>query len=237
MPLFAMDNVSKRFPLTGRSSALGLRDVSLEVEPGEVVAVFGERGSGRTTLLRVAAGVEAPDAGTVRFEGRDVAHDRDALLGRDIAFAHDRFNVAPSANVIEQVALAGHVRGQRLPVARYRAMEMLKRVGAYDAREHLPHQLEPGERIRVVLARALMSEPRLLLLDEPLAGVDLLERDSILMLVRSLANDGLAVLMTIAVSTEFAGATRALALSDGELHGVVKAPQATVIALRAAREA
>lgn len=236
MALLVMDGVTKRFPLIGRGTAFGLHDVSLEVEPGEVVAVYGGRGSGRTTLLRLAAGVEPPDDGVIAFEGRDLSVTRDALLGRDIAFAHTRFSVGPADSALEHVAIAG-LRDLRLSDARRRAMELLKRVDAYELRDFLPHQLDTGERVRVALARALMSEPRMLLIDEPTNGVDLLERDPILALIRSLAHDGLAILMTIGTSTEFAGATRALALSDGELRGALMAPPAAKVVPLRAREA
>jgi ABC-type multidrug transport system ATPase subunit len=236
MALLELERVTKSFPLVGRGAALGLTDVSLEIEAGELVAVLGPRASGRTTLLRLAGGLEAPDEGSVRFDGREVARERNALLGREIGFTQARFNIARGERVIEHVALAGHMQGDALAKARQRAWESLRRVGASDCAEFQPYQLDHAETTRVLLARTLMSNPRLILLDEPTRGVDLLARDGILTLVRSLANDGIAILMTVGESTEFAGATRALTLSDGELRGALMPSEADVLPLRA-REA
>lgn len=233
MALLALERVTKRFPLVGRGAAIGLTKVSLEIEPGELVAVLGPRASGRTTLLRLAGGLELPDEGRVRFDGRDLARERNALLGREIGFAQARFNIARGERVVEHVALAGHMQGDPLTMARQRAWSSLKRVGAFHCAEYQPYQLDHAETTRVLLARTLMSGPRLVLLDEPTKGVDLLERDGILTLLRSLANDGIAILMTVGESTEFAGATRALTLSDGELRGALAPSQADVLPLRA----
>jgi ABC-type multidrug transport system ATPase subunit len=232
MSLLALEGVAKRLPVCGRAGPFGLRGISLEIEPGELVGVLGARASGRTTLLRLAGGLERPDEGVVRFDGRDLATDRDGLLGRQIAFAHSRFNIAPGERVIEHVAMAGHMHGGRLTAARQRAHDLLRRVGAAGYADKQPRQLDRGETTRVLLARTLMSQPRLILLDEPTKGVDLLDRDGILALVRSLANDGIAILMTAGESTELAGATRALSLSDGELRGPLMPSEAEVLPLR-----
>lgn len=232
MSLLALEGVGKRFSPEGRGAPLGLRNICLEIEPGELVAVWGPRASGRTTLLRLAAGLDRPDEGVVRFDGQDLATARDALLGRAIGYAQPGFNVARGERVVEHVAMAAHIHGFSLTASRQRAYGALRRVGASECAGLQPRELDLAERTRVLLARTLLSQPRLILLDEPTKGVEVQERDGVLALVRSLANDGIAILMTVGEGTEFAGATRALSLSDGELRGVLAPPEADVLPLR-----
>ena len=214
-----LDRVSKTY-VRGRRELRALSDVSLKVGAGEIVGVWGRRFSGRTTLLRVAAGLEAPDAGRVLLAGGDIAHHAEGPLRRRIAYCHTGFAPAHAELVVEHVAVPLLAVGTRIDRACTRAQAMLDRVGAGTCAEMRPHELAQGELVRVVLARALLQQPQLLLIDEPTSGVDLLERDDLLTTLRVIAKDEhVAVLMTASETPGLAGADRALALSDGELRG------------------
>jgi ABC-type multidrug transport system ATPase subunit len=232
MSLLVLQSVTKRYS-NGRREYVALRDVSLDVGPGELVAVWGLRRSGRTTLLRVAAGMESPDEGTARFEGSDLTRDRDSLLGSRIGYCNVSFMAAQGGAVVDHVAVG--LLAHRVPRARARARAYaaLERVGASASADLDPRLLDPAELTRVGMARALVTEPRLLLLDDPTNGVDLLSRDPLLGLVRSIADDGIAVLMT--VSDVITIADRLLSLDDGELRGDVAPEPAQVVRLRPAR--
>jgi ABC-type methionine transport system ATPase subunit len=219
MSLLVLDDVTKMY-VRGRREHRALRNVSFEVGAAEIVGVWGHRFSGRTTLLRVAAGLETPDRGRVLLGGVDVAEHPEGALRRRIAYCHTSFAPAHAELVVEHVAVPLLAIGTRIDRACTRAQAMLDRVGAGACAELRPHELAQGELVRVVIARALLQQPQLLLIDEPASGVDLLEREDLLTTLRVIAKDeGVAVLMTAAEEPALAGADRALALQDGELRG------------------
>jgi predicted ABC-type transport system involved in lysophospholipase L1 biosynthesis ATPase subunit len=232
MTLLTLDRVWKRFARGDRGirELVALRDVSLELEIGELVAVVGQRRSGRTTLLHVAAGLQAPSAGTVRLGNADLA--RESLLGvtGGIGYCTTRFAEVIGNSALEHVAaplLGGDVSMLK---AHARAHEALRRVGATACAELAPDELDAMELMRATIARAIVTEPRLLLVDEPTLGVRLSERDAILELLRSLAHDDdLAVLVTVDSAAELAGADRALSLDAGELRGQTRPPAAAPV--------
>jgi len=235
MTLLALERVSKTYQ-RGRRELLALHDVSLELAAGEIVGVWGRRFSGRTTLLRIAAGLEAPDSGRVLLDGVDVAEHPESALRRRIAYCHTSFAPAHAELVVEHVAVPLLAVGTRIDRACTRAQAMLDRVGAGACAELLPHELAQGELVRVVLARALLQQPQLLLIDEPTSGVDLLERDDLLTTLRVIAKDEqVAVLMTASETPGLAGADRALALSEGELHGDAVPQSAHVVPFKRPR--
>jgi ABC-type multidrug transport system ATPase subunit len=231
MSLLALDAVVKRYDGPGGVRCV-LRDVSLELAVGELAVLWGLKGSGRSTLLRVAAGIEAPDRGTVRFEGRDLAEDGEDLLGGGIGYPDWGFRCAEGRGVLDQVMVGLLARGVPPRHARTRAQRALERVDAGHAAAQRLAVLDEAEGVRVAIARAIALEPALLVIDEPTRGVDLLERDGILGLLRSFADEGIAVLASTSDSTGLAGADSALVISEGELRGAPPAELATVLPLR-----
>jgi putative ABC transport system ATP-binding protein len=232
MSLLALDHVAKRYG-SGVHGRVALRDVSFEIEPGELVVIWGRRRSGRSTLLRVGAGIERPDSGSVRLAGQDI-YGRDASALETIAYCRTTFPPSEGQLILDQLVLGQLSRGIAAGPARSRARDALRRVGAERLIALRPGDLDPEERVRVALARAFVREPRLLVIDEPTIGVDLLARDAILALLRSLADEGIAVLTSTADAAGLENADRALTLSDGELTGSAAPERATVIPLRRA---
>jgi ABC-type multidrug transport system ATPase subunit len=215
-----------------------LRDVSLVIEPGELVAIRGPRRSGKSSLLRIAAGIEAPDSGVVRFAGHDLASLGD-VLGGGIGYCQGSFLPAEGRLVFDQLVVSQVARGVSPPVAASRAESALARCGVEQCARLRPRELNGAEAVRVSIARALVLRPRLLVIDEPTLDVDVLARDEILLLLRSLADEGIAVLASTGTATGLAGSDRALSLSNGELHGHLAPRLAEVLPLRspAARQA
>ncbi len=207
-----------------------LREVTLELDAGELVAIWGLRRCGRSTLLRIAAGIEPADCGRVRFAGRELAGAGSLALGGGIGYCA-RASLDAS-NVLEELLLGQLARGVRRPLARARAYTALARVGAADCASRALHELDGAEQLRVALARALALAPALLVIDDPVRGVDLLQRDSIMGLLRSLADEGIAVLIGTDEATALAGADRALSLSDGVLRGAGAPELAEILPLR-----
>lgn len=215
MSLLVLDRVTKHY-----GARVALESVSLTVEPGEFVGVWGRRRSGRTTLLAVSAGLEAPSDGTVHFDGADVTRQPATGARNGIGYCTRSFPAPVGSTVLEQVSmpLLGH--GSSVATAQRSAAMTLIRVGAAGLKGADVGELGHAAAMRVSLARALVTAPRLLLIDQPAAGVSIAtERDVLLGLLRSLADEGMAVVMTVDEAAELAGTDRALTIDAGELHG------------------
>ncbi|MET0601782.1 MAG: ATP-binding cassette domain-containing protein [Baekduia sp.] len=222
MPLLAFDAVSKRH-WRGRRAVTVLNDGSLELSAGELGAVWGGRGTGKTTLVELAAGLQAPDAGRILFDGRDVAQlSRRAvseLLHVQVGIATRTGPVSHTLAARDWVAMPVMDRLAAREATR-RAQLALERVGAQDVGAEPWRNLSDGERTLVAIARAMVRAPRLLLVDDPSTGLGLLERGEVVALLRSIAEQaGVAVLMTASDLTEVSGADAIWSLAGGRLTG------------------
>ncbi len=216
----------------GSEERLLLDDVCLQIDSGEMVGIWGRRGSGRTTLLRVASGLAAPQRGEVLFRGRPLRGP--APFNGGIAFCGQHFlggDAWPVRREIFEVQLA---RGLSRSSARARTSWALARTGATHCAQGRLRFLPPAEATRARLALALTSDPCLLLVDDVIAGVDLDDRDPLLHLLRSLADEGLAILTSTDEPPALAGCDRALTLSDARLEGRLTPDLAEVLPLRRA---
>lgn len=224
-----MDCVSKR-RAGQRDDVLG--NVSLQIEAGELAVVWGLRGSGRSTLLRIAAGIEPPDSGVVRFAGRDLAARGERMLGEDLGYCQRLLRFSEGQTALDHAMVGLLSRWVPVRAARRRARNALIRAGA----EHCVHmrqrELSGAEAVRVAIARTLALEPRMIVIDEPAYGVELTDRDGILALLRDLADEGIAVFASTGESTGLSEADRAFSLGGGDLCAVV-ASGAEVVPLRA----
>ena len=167
-------DVTRSLPL-GATEVPILRGVSFTVPRGEWVALTGPSGSGKSTLLGLVAGLDSPDAGTIRINGTDItALGEDRLAGirnRNIGIVFQSFNLIPTLTALENVEAPLWVGPQRR-TSRQRARAMLERVGLADRTHHRPHQLSGGQQQRVAIARALVTGPALLIADEPTGNLD-----------------------------------------------------------------
>jgi ABC-type lipoprotein export system ATPase subunit len=220
MTLLSLDGVIKRYT-RGYRVVTAVEDVALDVERGDFIAIWGASRSGKTTLLRLGAGIEAPDAGTVAYDGRDLARlsrrERARLLLDEIGCVWQTGRITRGLSVLDHVALPrfkahGHTQARR------EAHDVLERVGAAQSRHARWHELTDGERTRVALAHALIRRPRLLLADEPTANLNMIEREQLLGLLRSVAEEaGVAVVMTVPDAPDTMQSHRLLSLDHGRL--------------------
>src|SRR5882672_1147857 len=159
---------------SGTGELVILRDIDLEVTPGEAVAVVGASGSGKSTLLALLAGLDTPTSGTVALDGQDLFsldEDRRAeLRGRMLGFVFQSFQLLPALDALENVMLPLELANR--PDAEELARQMLSRVGLAERLHHYPKHLSGGEQQRVALARAFVVRPKLLLADEPTGSLD-----------------------------------------------------------------
>ncbi|WP_432494925.1 ABC transporter ATP-binding protein [Kineococcus auxinigenes] len=197
-----------------------LRGVSLTLHPGEVVAVTGPSGCGKSTLLHAAAGLLTPQAGSVTLLGRDLTGlgeaDRAVLRRREVGIVLQYGQLVPDLPLQDNVALPLLLDGADLTAARTAARDALARAGLADAADAVPQEVSGGQAQRAAVARALITSPRLLLADEPVASLDAAGGRAVLDLLLSVARrDGGAVLLVTHDNTAAALADREVRLRDG----------------------
>jgi putative ABC transport system ATP-binding protein len=167
--------------------------VSLTVDPGELVALYGPSGSGKSTLLLLTAGLLTPDRGSVWFGERDVtrlsAEEGARYRLREVGFVFQAFHLMAGASALDNAALKLLGDGWTLREARRATRPWLERVGLGEREEHTPQELSMGERQRVAIARALVAQPRLLLADEPTGNLDSKRSRDVLALLRDICHE------------------------------------------------
>ncbi|TQS93763.1 ABC transporter ATP-binding protein [Arthrobacter sp. TS-15] len=214
-------NVSLEYP-DGTSTLKALDAVNLSVHKSEFLSLVGPSGSGKSSLLAVAATLVKPTAGLVIIDEEDVNAFSDAertALRRDkVGIIFQQPNLLPALTAVEQLLIREHLRGRRVRGEREKAAELLEVVGLSDAAHKRPHQLSGGQRQRVNIARALMGSPTVLLVDEPTAALDHERSESIVRLLRRVTNEFRTATVMVTHDTEFLPLTDAVAtMRDGRI--------------------
>jgi putative ABC transport system ATP-binding protein len=221
MSLISTTNLTKIYG-SGDTAVTALNHVSLEVAPGEFVAVMGPSGCGKSTLLHLLGGLDRPTEGVVVIDGHNLSDLQDTKLTelrrRKIGFIFQFFNLIPVLNAVENTALPITLDGVQSGQAKARATEWLEKVGLGDRMTHRPDQLSGGQQQRVAIARALIADPALVLADEPTGNLDTRSSDEIAALLRQVANEwGRSVIMVTHDPRIAAHADRILFLKDGTI--------------------
>ena len=217
MSLLTLDHVGRSYDM-GHVVVPALRDVSMSVERGEMVAILGPSGSGKTTMMSIIGCLDRPTSGRYELDGQDVGSLGDRALAsirsRTIGFVFQSYNLLPGTSALDNVAtpLLYQGVGRRERVAR--AAAALERLGLGERLRHEPTELSGGEQQRVALARALVTNPALVLADEPTGNLPRHQGEEVLRLFRELHEAGNTILL-ITHNPEVAAAERRIHLLDG----------------------
>ena len=221
--MYDLKNVTKTYR-KGGARVTAIAGIDLTIPAGQMVAIQGPTGGGKSTLLQLLGALERPDAGTVALRGDDLAKLPDARLGRvraeTIGFVFQGFNLIPTLSARENVETALVPLGVPAQERRDRADAALAQLGLADRADHSPSELSGGQQQRVAIARALVKEPSVLLADEPTGNLDEGTRDEIMDLLEGLWRErGLTLIIVTHDSAVAARAERRLTLAAGRVSG------------------
>jgi len=203
----------------GEAAVLAVDDVSLEVRPGESVAVVGPSGCGKSTLLYLLGGLERPTGGSVWLGGEQIDRLPEARLARlrrhTVGFVFQAFHLVDELTSLENVELPALLAGESPSAARRRAVDLLEQVGLSDRARHLPSELSGGQRQRVAIARALANEPTIVFADEPTGNLDSAATNDLLRLFDHLHVNGQTLVVVTHDERIAATADRLISMRDG----------------------
>jgi putative ABC transport system ATP-binding protein len=219
-PIIRLDRINRTYAM-GKLAVHALNDVSLQVRPGEFVAIFGPSGSGKSTMMNILGCLDRPTAGQYLLAGTPVARlDDDALArlrSRTIGFVFQSYNLLPRTTALENVATPLLYQNVSRRERAVRAVAALERLGLGDRLDHEPSELSGGQQQRVAIARAIVTDPAMLLADEPTGNLDSASGREVIGLLHELNEAGRTIVL-ITHDAEVAGAAnRQIHLLDGRI--------------------
>jgi len=230
-PILRLLDVGKVYA-TGSVEVEALRGVSMEVERGEYVAIMGPSGSGKSTLMHILGCLDVPTTGSYDLAGEDVSTMSEAALAavrnRQIGFVFQQFNLLASLSAWRNVELPLCYSGMGRPERKERAMSALERVGLGDRVDHRPGELSGGQQQRVAVARALVTDPALILADEPTGNLDSHSSADVLELFTELHDQGRTIVLITHERDVAQSAQRIVRILDGQLDSAIPMPAGNV---------
>jgi len=226
MPILETQQVSKQYQM-GEVTVDALAEVDFTVEQGEFVAIMGPSGSGKSTLLHLLGGLDGPTDGEVTLAGRQLSKLNDnqitLIRRRNVGFIFQFFNLLPTLTAEENLALPLLIDGQNIKKHREKIDQLLNRVGLADRRYHKPDQLSGGQQQRVAIARAFVTDPAIVLADEPTGNLDSKTGDEILELLRRSCDEfGQTIVMVTHDAKAASFADQVVFLMDGRIADYLK---------------
>jgi putative ABC transport system ATP-binding protein len=216
-----VNNVWKTYG-SGETAVHALRGIELKVKKGDFIALLGPSGSGKSSLIHLIGAMDAPTKGEIIFKDESLGNLNQKQLAdlrlKNIGFIFQTFNLIPSLNSVENVALSMKLAGMNSKVAKEKAHLLLKQVNLSDRSKHLPSQLSGGQRQRVAIARALANDPNLILADEPTGNLDSESGEMIVDLLSKLHQDGRTIVMVTHNSELAKKVSRIVQMRDGQLR-------------------
>ena len=215
-------NELNKFYLEGGEKREVLRNVSLKIQEGQIVALLGRSGSGKSTLLNLLAGIDQPSSGSIRIAKTRLneldEHQRTLFRRKNIGFVFQSFNLIPTLTVEENLLLPMELNGESAKIAKTRVAELMQELDLGDRLASFPDRLSGGEQQRVAIARALIHDPNLVLADEPTGNLDRQTGEQALRLFRALIRKAGKTMIVATHSSDVLGiADRVISLEEGKL--------------------
>ncbi len=229
MPILEVNNLRKIYTTRlGANRVEALKNVSFSVEEGEYVAVMGESGSGKTTLLNILAALDKPTSGEVKLGGRNIAEVREADITRfrreNLGFVFQNFNLLDTFNIRDNIFLPLVLSGKGFAEMQRRLVPIAKKLNITDILNKYPYEVSGGQMQRAAVARAVITNPQLILADEPTGALDSKAADNLLELFSALNNEGQTILMVTHSVKAASHAKRVLFIKDGAVfHQIYRA--------------
>ena len=229
MPILEVNNLRKIYTTRlGANRVEALKNVSFSVEEGEYVAVMGESGSGKTTLLNILAALDKPTSGEVKLGGRNIAEVKAADITRfrreNLGFVFQDFNLLDTFNIRDNIFLPLVLSGKGFAEMQRRLVPIAKKLNITDILNKYPYEVSGGQMQRAAVARAVITNPQLILADEPTGALDSKAADNLLELFSALNNEGQTILMVTHSVKAASHAKRVLFIKDGAVfHQIYRA--------------
>ena len=233
MPILQVSDLKKVYTTRfGGQQVHALVNVNFAVEAGEYVAIMGESGSGKTTLLNILAALDKPTSGEVLLDGKNIVTIRErelAAFRRDhLGFVFQDFNLLDTFSIQDNILLPLVLAGKRFQEMERLLLPLARRLGLQDLLKKYPYEVSGGQKQRTAVARALITEPRIVLADEPTGALDSKATDSLLKLFDQVNAEGQTILMVTHSTKAASHAKRVLFIRDGEVfHQIYKGVSAT----------
>ena len=206
----------------GGNKVEALRNVNFSVEEGEYVAIMGESGSGKTTLLNILAALDRPTGGTVQLDGKNLASIKDSAIAsfrrEHLGFVFQDFNLLDTFSLEDNIYLPLVLAGKQYQEMHSRLEPLAKKLGITSLLKKYPYEVSGGQKQRAAVARALITDPRLVLADEPTGALDSRANDELLRLFNTINEDGQTILMVTHSVKAASHAGRVLFIKDGEVY-------------------
>lgn len=229
MSILEVNNVKKIYTTRfGANQVQALSDVTFSVEKGEYIAIMGESGSGKTTLLNILASLDKPTSGEVKLDGQNIADIKEGKLARfrrdNLGFVFQDFNLLDTFTIKDNIFLPLVLSGMSFNEMNDRLTPIAQKLGITELLEKFPYEVSGGQKQRAAVARAIITNPQLILADEPTGALDSKSTDSLLRLFESINQEGQTILMVTHSVKAASTANRVLFIKDGEVfHQLYKA--------------
>lgn len=221
MTIIKLDNICKSYQM-GKVAVPALKNITLEINAGEYIAILGPSGSGKSTLMNILGCLDTPSNGHYYLDNKDVSHlSRNELANirnHKIGFIFQSFNLLDYGSTLDNVALPLVYRGMRQSKREKIAADVLSKVGLKDRLTHKPNELSGGQRQRVAIARALATDPQILLADEPTGNLDTQSGNEVIKLFEGLAHEGKTVIIVTHDQKIAERTNRIIKIKDGEIE-------------------
>ena len=222
MALLEVTNIKKIYSTRfGGNKVQALSNVTFSIEKGEFVAIMGESGSGKTTLLNILASLDRPTSGEVLLEGKNIVHltekEISAFRRKNLGFVFQDFNLLDTFSLKDNIFLPLVLEGKRYREMKQKADPIARKLGISNLLEKYPYEVSGGQKQRAAVARALITDPRLVLADEPSGALDSHAADALMQLFEEINQEGQTIVMVTHSVKAACAAKRVLFIKDGEV--------------------